>query len=393
MNAVSALPGATASPAANRLWQLDALRGLMLVLMTLTHLPTRLTEPMGQPFGFVSAAFGFVFLSAMLVGRVHGRRLPQLGRSGIRRALWRRAGVVYACHLGLLAVLFGILPHTGIVPDKGPLPGMMWFFNTDPTTAVLGAVALVHQPGLLDILPMYVIFLLASGDILATGARRGWGGIFAISLLLWLAAQAGLGGLAYDGLAGALQLPIPRAALGAFDLLGWQAVWIGGLAMGSALAGGWQPRPATWPRTLIAVAALIALTGLVWRHGVGQIPFPGHDALNPLFDKWHMGPLRWLNAFVLLVLVMRFGPRGNTPSPMWAPLQILGRAALPVFCTHAVVVMLVLGIAGDEIRDRPYWIDATLLAITFSALWTVAGLARHRPSLLMRRVRAAAPAA
>ena len=36
-----------------RLNELDALRGLMLVLMTLTHLPTRLSSPLGQPFGYV----------------------------------------------------------------------------------------------------------------------------------------------------------------------------------------------------------------------------------------------------------------------------------------------------------------------------------------------------
>ena len=34
-----------------RYWEIDALRGLMLVLMTVTHLPTRLTDPLGQPFG------------------------------------------------------------------------------------------------------------------------------------------------------------------------------------------------------------------------------------------------------------------------------------------------------------------------------------------------------
>ena len=393
MTIVPSSPGTAAAVAGNRLWQLDALRGLMLVLMTLTHIPTRLTEPMGQPFGFVSAAFGFVFLSAMLVGRVHGRRLPQMGRSGIRRALWRRAGVVYACHLGLLAVLFGILPHTGIVPEKGPLPGMMWFFNSDPTVALVGAVTLLYQPGMLDILPMYVIFLLVSGDILAIGARRGWGGIFVVSALLWLLAQTGLAGLAYDRLAETLPLSIPRAVTGAFDLLGWQAVWIGGLAMGASLAAGWQPQPARWPRGLIAAAVLIALAGFVWRHAVGQIPFPPDNAWNALFSKWHMGPLRVLNALALLVLLMRFGPRGDAPAPLWAPLQALGRAALPVFCTHVVVAMLVLGIAGDEIRDRPYWIDATILALTFSALWAAATFARHRPWPLTRRARTVASAA
>ena len=43
----------------------------MLVLMTLTHLPTRFSDPAGQPFGWVSAAEGFVFLSAFMVGRIY----------------------------------------------------------------------------------------------------------------------------------------------------------------------------------------------------------------------------------------------------------------------------------------------------------------------------------
>ena len=35
---------------------IDALRGLMLVLMTFTHLPTRFASPFGQPLGFVSSS-------------------------------------------------------------------------------------------------------------------------------------------------------------------------------------------------------------------------------------------------------------------------------------------------------------------------------------------------
>ena len=54
-----------------RRWELDALRGLMLVLMTLTHLPTRVADPLGQPLGHVSAAEGFVMLSGYMAGMVY----------------------------------------------------------------------------------------------------------------------------------------------------------------------------------------------------------------------------------------------------------------------------------------------------------------------------------
>ncbi|MCU1296441.1 MAG: acyltransferase family protein [Acidobacteriaceae bacterium] len=44
--------------------ELDALRGLMLTLMTLAHLPTQAQVITNQQLGFVSEAEGFVFLSA-----------------------------------------------------------------------------------------------------------------------------------------------------------------------------------------------------------------------------------------------------------------------------------------------------------------------------------------
>ena len=57
--------------------ELDALRGLFLVWMTLTHLPTRFSDFVNQPIGFVSSAEGFVFISALLVGRLYIRELVQ----------------------------------------------------------------------------------------------------------------------------------------------------------------------------------------------------------------------------------------------------------------------------------------------------------------------------
>ena len=64
-----------------RLQELDALRGLMLVWMTLTHLPTVLTTYVNQPFGFISASEGFLFLSALFTGRIYFRLAQRDGHS------------------------------------------------------------------------------------------------------------------------------------------------------------------------------------------------------------------------------------------------------------------------------------------------------------------------
>jgi hypothetical protein len=56
---------------------IDALRGLCFVLMTADHLPAnvlhRFSNTVYGPFGFFTAASGFVFLSGLVAGVVYGR--------------------------------------------------------------------------------------------------------------------------------------------------------------------------------------------------------------------------------------------------------------------------------------------------------------------------------
>ncbi len=61
--------------------EIDALRGVFLVWMTLTHLPTHLSDLVNEPFGFVSSGEGFVFLPALLVARLYPAGGRGRGRS------------------------------------------------------------------------------------------------------------------------------------------------------------------------------------------------------------------------------------------------------------------------------------------------------------------------
>src|SRR4029078_1767821 len=91
---------------------IDALRGLMLVLMTFTHLPTRFASPVGQPLGFVSAAEGFGFLSAFMCGWIYSERARRDGLSRMRGALWKRAAAPYVCQIGFLKVFLYVVCRT-----------------------------------------------------------------------------------------------------------------------------------------------------------------------------------------------------------------------------------------------------------------------------------------
>ena len=145
-----------------RRWDLDALRGLMLVMMTLTHLPTRFSASISQPFGFVSAAEGFVLLSAFMAGSIYTPRALQQGIPVMREAFLVRALKLYACQLVLLLFVFTLVAKIGVALDQPAVTNMLSFYLRDPFTAVWSGVALIYSPPLVDILPLYVVLMLAS---------------------------------------------------------------------------------------------------------------------------------------------------------------------------------------------------------------------------------------
>ena len=65
--------------------EIDAIRGLMLVWMVATHLPTFLPTYTNQPFGFVSASEGFIFLSALFLSVAQAAQFDLQRTMGVRR--------------------------------------------------------------------------------------------------------------------------------------------------------------------------------------------------------------------------------------------------------------------------------------------------------------------
>jgi hypothetical protein len=152
-------------PKLQRRPELDALRGLFLVWMTLTHLPTHLSDLVNQPFGYISSAEGFVFLSALLVARISTRQALD-DQLGLRAKLWKRAFKIYGVHLVMLAFAFTIAAGLAIATHRAAIYNLLNFYIAHPATAILGSLLLLYCPPLLDILPMYVVFLAASPLVL-----------------------------------------------------------------------------------------------------------------------------------------------------------------------------------------------------------------------------------
>jgi hypothetical protein len=358
-----------------RQWEIDALRGLMLVLMTLTHLPSRLTDPLGQPFGFVSAAEGFVVLSAYVSGLVYSRLAQRQGIAAMRWAFAKRASKVWLAQAATLLLLFTVIAGLGVRFDQPAVTDLVSYYLAQPRTAFLSGLLLLYEPPLLDILPMYIFFMLLSPWVLGFALRRGWGPVMLASVALWAMAQFGLSEWLYGVAMKAFGLSVPYDEMGSFNTFAWQFVWFGGLCIGMGRQAP-DAKPLRFPGWIVAAAVAIAVYCFVWRHfgDNGQAPYGGDVAKNMLFDKWQLGPFRVIDFAALGVLAVRFGPAliERLPRAWLHPFEAMGSASLPVFCAHLLAVLLTLTFYGANQLARPAWGDAVLIAVVFAWLYGVA---------------------
>ncbi len=362
-------------PKLERRPELDALRGLFLVWMTLTHMPTRISEWVNQPFGYLSSAEGFVFLSALLVARIYMQQAAT-DSAGVRSRLWRRALKIYGIHLLMLTLAFTVVAALATETHRAALTNLLDFYTARPLTAIAGSLLLLYCPPLLDILPLYVLFLAGTPIVLTWAARRGWRVPLAASFLLWLGAQVGLREWLHDGVVHLTRLQIPLQETGAFNLFAWQAVWMAGLWLGASSAMGRMPLRHVNGR-IAAAACAVCLFFIGVRHDWLGARL-SDEKLAFWLDKWHIGPLRVLNlfAFTALFYWMR---RFVFPVVQTEPFLTLGKASLEVFCAHVVFVFLALALLYNDVTELHGPLAVAVLAGTFIGLFLLAStLVRRR---------------
>ncbi|MBB5339662.1 OpgC domain-containing protein [Tunturiibacter gelidoferens] len=373
------------SPKTQRRPELDALRGLFLVWMTFTHMPTHFSDFVNQPVGFVSSAEGFVFLSAMLVGTVYLRDALE-DVSGVIARLWRRTLKIYGYHLLMLAFAFTIAAVFAAKTHRSAIYNLINFYLAHPKVAILGGVLLIYCPPLLDILPMYVIFMFLTPISLAVGVRYGWRWVLGGSAALWIWAQFGLRELVHAWIVRVTHLQIPLQETGAFNLFAWQGVWIAGLWLGAKSAEGEMPLKRV-PGYVVAVCGAVCLFFLgVRHHWLG--PVLTQESLGIGLDKWQIGPMRVVNlaAFLVVGYWMR---RYLVKLISVEPFLTLGKASLQVFCAHVFFVFVGLTLLYEDTPQLHGARAYGVLSLTFAGLMLVA----MREARLRREARAAVAAA
>ena len=231
-----------------------------------------------------------------------------------------------------------------------------------PKRSIIEAFLLIYRPPLLDILPMYIIFLIFTSAALLLARKIGWKPILWTGFSLWALAQFGLRADAYEIAAKVIPAHIPLNEMGAFDLWAWQFLWIGGVWLGVRWAQNNLPIE-KWAQRLLIPSVLIAAACFVLRraieHGLQLGP------AEFLFDKWHLGPLRLMDfaaVAMLLIVTQRF----------WkflavSPLVLMGQSSLQVFCVHLLCCFAGLTLLGNA-SMLSGWRQIELLSCTLAAM-------------------------
>jgi hypothetical protein len=301
----------------------DALRGVCFVFMTVDHFPgspfLRFSNPYYGPFGFFTAALGFIFLSGLVAGFVYEDHRVRYGFRSLIRRILRRVRALYVTQIVLVLAL--------VVAVRLNLPGVdRWHLDvldTDPLKGLLLGVSMLYEPGYLGILPMYCLFLLLTPILIRQFQKGRLRYVLGISGLLWLV----------SGLV--IRLPDNPNGIdfGAFNPLAYQLLFIVGLAFGTK-----QPNLERVPYRNWLIGVAFTIAGLFF---ILRLQYALHGPFNPLahrlgasFSAVQLGPLRLLNfaAFGLtLFWVVRKIRWADVDTAAFRWLAFLGRHSLPVF--------------------------------------------------------------
>ncbi|EOD79835.1 OpgC protein [Grimontia indica] len=344
-----------------RIPALDSLRGLLLVLMTINHLiwlsggRSLLQYFTLQPLGQFGAAEGFVMISGLLAGAVYSRtELPDREATG---KILRRAFTIYKYHMvSLLLVMVWFSYCAFALPTVAQSLGSS--FNNlgeAPLATILLSALLINKPDYLEILPLYVIFMLIL-PIALYAFRRG---------LMWLVLAISVGVWAVSTQINASLLSSlfeTNVQVGYFDPFAWQLLFIGGAAIGFSNAKGklrwYHPAAAT---VCLAIAALLfaAHHGAFLSMGIHQ------GVLYSFADKPELGWLRMLNLMVwvyLVATVIRKWPSAL----VFRPLSYIGKNSLQVFTWHAVLIYFTAPFLSETVLSGYFTLLVLLLTAT---LW------------------------
>src|SRR5579871_1388410 len=236
--------GQTAAPAASasaislpavgdRELRLDLFRGIALWLIYIDHLPPNiLTWFTIRNYGFSDATEIFIFISGYTAAFVYGRAMRDRGFVVAAARILKRVWQIYVAHVFLFTIYLAEISYVA-TSFENPLyteeMGILDFLK-QPDVTIVQALLLRFRPVNMDVLPLYIVLMLA------------------LPLILWSMKWK------------------PDVTLGLSALL-YAVTWKYDLYLSSYPNGYWSFNPLAW-QLLFVFGAWCALGGARRMHGI-----------------------------------------------------------------------------------------------------------------------------
>jgi hypothetical protein len=309
---------------------MDLFRGLALWMIFVDHIPGNVVSRLTlRNYGLSDASEIFIFISGYTAALVYGRIMQERGAGVASARILRRSWQLYVAHLFLFAVYLAEVSYAASEFDD-PLfarESHLLGFLHDPAESIVQALLLKFKPVNLDVLPIYILFMLGLPPVLWMLQR-----VPAVPL----AASAALYALAWSF---GWNLPAYPAGEWFFNPLAWQLLFVLGAWCGAGgatrVAHLLRSRPAVMLAAGYLVFGFAIAASWNWHAVAANEPGWLHWlAFAHPVDKTDLDPLRLLHFAALAVLVARFVPR-DWPAfgpRVLRPVIACGQHSLEVFC-------------------------------------------------------------
>lgn len=324
----AAAPAISLPAIGERELRLDLFRGLALWLIFIDHLPpSLLTWFTIRNYGFSDATEIFIFISGYTAAFVYGRAMLESGVVIATARILRRVWQIYVAHVFLFTIFLAEISYVA-TSFENPLyteeMGIMDFLK-QPDVTIVQALLLRFRPVNMDVLPLYIVLMLALPVILWS---MKWKPdlTLALSVLLYAVTWE------YD-----LYFSAYPNGFWAFNPLAWQLLFVFGAwcALGGARR---MSRILASPVTMwIAIAYIVAAFYVTLTWYLPQLshlmPKRLEQWMYPI-DKTDLDVLRFTHFLALAALTVRFLPRDwpGLKSPWLRPLILCGSHSLEIFC-------------------------------------------------------------
>jgi hypothetical protein len=316
----------------------DFWRGFALVTIFINHVPgifySRFTH--GE-ISVSDSADLFVFLAGWSLRYVTGTADKGPPTSQLLLRLGGRAVTIYGAQVLITMLAIAMLAAVAILREN---PLLLEWHNAaavfyDPVPTHIGLAVLTHHLGYFDILPLYVVLMLAAPGIAAID-RYAPNALLPLSVSLYLVT-----------LAVPIAIPTwPVEGQWFFNPLAWQLVFVLGFVLAKDAGVGGFARRRIVPIRWFALAIVAGLLPVSWYNLWPDPTRVPHPTLFFIPNKSYETPIRLIQFLALVaVFSLAYPYIRRFARPLTDFLALLGRNSLYVFCVASL-----LSLAGQIVR-------------------------------------------